>query len=733
MVSIILGTGLALFALVLALVFVFRHFRHLIRQMEEEDSTRRKRLSQQELLTAISQSFISSEDTGTLIHNALAMTGMFMQVSRVSLSRYNHETNTLNFEYEWFDRNQALSSQLKRSIPFGPGETLYDALITRGEVYLSSGDVEESPEWAKMLQALGVRAFIYAPITVLGDFWGLLNIEQNRGPRVWDAGDAQMSRLIANTIAGLFIRTHTEEELRRMSSIVNSSPSYMSWVTPLGRFKYINHGVLEISGFSRETLMEKGMSILFDEEVYRKIAGEYFSAALEQGHLECEVPLIRKDGEIRTLGVLLFTTDSKKQGLGFIAMDITEKRRLEQELIAAKELAEQSNRSKSNFLSRMSHEMRTPMNAIIGMTTIAQANHDQERIGYCLGKIHEASIHLLGLINDILDMSKIEAGKMDLFYSDLDFEMMLKNVTGMMGFRIDEKKQNFIIHREQDVPRWIIADEQRLSQILINLLANASKFTPEEGTISLSIKKVADQGNLCTLRFNVVDSGIGISREQMGRLFTPFEQADGTIARKYEGAGLGLSITKSIVELMGGEIRVDSEAGKGSDFAFEITVEQKKTPEDGGIKNKDPAQSGEGTRAEQRDDFSGKTILLAEDVEINREIIVSLLEDTGISIECAVNGAESLRLFTEDPAKYSLILMDIHMPEMDGYEATRRIRASAAAESKTVPIVAMTANVFKEDVEKCIAAGMNDHLGKPVEMERLMFQLRKHLLHRDDP
>ena len=280
-----LGTGLVLLAL--AFFFVFRHFRGLTRKLQQEDSAHRKRFLQQELLAAISQSFISSDDRGTLIHNALAMTGMFMQVSRVSLFRYNRESNTLNSEYEWFDRNHFSPSPVKQDIPFAPGELLYDALITRGEVYLSSGSAGEAPDLAKRR---GIGAFIYTPITVLGDFWGLLCIEHCRDRQVWDEGDTQLSRLIANTIAGLLIRTNTEDELRRMSSIVNSSPSYMSWVTPLGQFKYINHGVLEISGYPRETLMKEGMALLFDQETYRKITGEYLPAALEQGHLECNFP-----------------------------------------------------------------------------------------------------------------------------------------------------------------------------------------------------------------------------------------------------------------------------------------------------------------------------------------------------------------------------------------------------------------------------------------------------------
>ncbi|MDR1099184.1 MAG: response regulator [Treponema sp.] len=850
-ISAALGTGMVLLAVIF--ILTLRHFRNLTGQLQRTKSDHEKRFRQQELLFAISQSFISSEDRGTLIHNALMMTGMFMQISRVSLARYNRDTNTLDFEYEWLNGKHKPPSLLKQRVYFGPGDPGYDTLITRGELYLVRGNTEQSSVPAVIPNTQGLKAFIHTPINVYGDFWGILYCDQCQKEQAWDNGDIQMVRLIASTITGLIIRSDTEEELRRMSSIVNSSPTYISWVTPQGQFKYINHGVLDISGYPRELLMEKGMAVLFDDENFKKITGEYIPAALEQGSHESEIPLVRKDGEIRTLTVLAFTTESKKQGVGIIALDITEKRRLEQELISAKELAEQSNRAKSNFLSRMSHEMRTPMNAIIGMTTIARSSHDSNKMEYCLGKIDEASIHLLGLINDILDMSKIEAGKLELSYSEFDFEKMLKKVTGMMSFRIDEKKQNFIVRIGRNVPPRIIADEQRLSQVLTNLLTNAVKFTPEEGTISLSVKKTADKNKLCALRFDVVDSGIGISNEQMKRLFTLFEQADGTIARKYGGTGLGLAISKSMIELMGGEIWAKSEPGKGAGFSFEITVERGKLPgeadpvktnwnnlrilavddswevleyfkeyaeqmkincvvtpsgreackmlEDreppfdivftdwrmpelngieltewiksrfgkkvvvimisaaeweaietdakkagvdgfipkplfpsaltdcinGYIKNIVPVNA-EKQLPEEKNDFSGHTVLLAEDVEINREIIISLLEDTGIVITCAENGAEALRIFNEHPAKYSLILMDIHMPEMDGYEATRRIRASAAAEAKTIPIVAMTANVFKEDVEKCFAAGMNEHLGKPIELDKLLSLLRKYLL-----
>jgi CheY-like chemotaxis protein len=226
------------------------------------------------------------------------------------------------------------------------------------------------------------------------------------------------------------------------------------------------------------------------------------------------------------------------------------------------------------------------------------------------------------------------------------------------------------------------------------------------------VERLAGQGNLAALRFEVADTGIGITPEQQARLFTLFEQADGGMARKYGGAGLGLAISKSLVELMGGAIRVESEPGKGSRFFVELTLQEASPPPEA---------------ADQGGLLEGCTILLAEDVEINREIAVTLLEDTGAVIDCAENGLEALRLFREAPEKYGAILMDIHMPEMDGFEAARQIRALGVPKAAEIPIIAMTANVFQEDIGKCLAAGMNDHLGKPIDMEQVIRKLQKYL------
>jgi signal transduction histidine kinase len=400
-------------------------------------------------------------------------------------------------------------------------------------------------------------------------------------------------------------------------------------------------------------------------------------------------------------------------------------------LTKAKESAETASRAKGDFLSRMSHEMRTPMNAIIGMTALARASSEIERKNYCLGKIDEASTHLLGVINDILDMSKIEANKFELTLVPFDFAKALEKAVSVVTFRAGEKRQRLTARVDGDVPR-LVGDDQRLTQVMVNLLSNAVKFTPDEGSVELKASLLGEEGDFCDIRVSVSDTGIGISEDGMSRLFNSFEQADGSTTRKFGGTGLGLAISKSIVELMGGRIWVESELGKGSRFFFDIRLRRGESDatESNASESNAPESSvlGEAVEnCENNECFQGHRVILAEDVEINREIVVALLEPTELEVCCAENGAVALDLFRAAPERYSLIFMDVNMPEMDGYEATRRIRALDTPKARVIPIIAMTANVFKEDIEKCIASGMNDHLGKPLEFGDVMAKLRKYL------
>ena len=334
---------------------------------------------------------------------------------------------------------------------------------------------------------------------------------------------------------------------------------------------------------------------------------------------------------------------------------------------------------------------------------------------------------MLGIINDILDMSKIEENKFELSYTEFEFSAMIQRVVNIFEFRLGEKNQRLTLNQDPSIPERIVTDDQRLAQVITNLMGNAIKFTPEGGDISLSIRRLEDESeNFCTLEFRVTDNGIGISEEQQGRLFQSFVQVDSSINRKFGGTGLGLAISKTIIEQMHGEIRIESRINEGSSFIFTIRAEIPVTPAESSTEK----QTSKDAVAEQPD-YHGKKILLAEDVEINREIVVTILDTLGLEIVEAEDGQEAYDLFRENPGSFDLIFMDIHMPGMDGYEATKLIRAHETANNgnlgQQVPIIAMTANVFKEDIEHCRAAGMDDHIGKPLDFNALMLILKKYL------
>jgi len=402
------------------------------------------------------------------------------------------------------------------------------------------------------------------------------------------------------------------------------------------------------------------------------------------------------------------------------------------ELADALKNAQTASRAKSDFLSNMSHEMRTPMNAIIGMTQIGKSAANMERKDYAFEKIQGASNHLLGVINDVLDMSKIEAGKFELAITGFDFEKMLQKVINVTGFRIDEKKQQFHLYVDPAIPSFLSGDDQRLIQVITNLLTNAVKFTPEYGSIWLSAYLINDTDGTCNIRIEVKDTGIGISRENQKRLFSPFEQEETNTSRKFGGTGLGLAICKRIVELMNGKISVESDHGKGALFIFTFQANRVDSIGDDTIEVLPGAD--ERKQEELKSVFKGHRLLLAEDVEINREIVILLLEPLELIIDCAVNGAEAVSMFKTSPYSYDMIFMDMQMPQIDGLEATRQIRAHEAELGEQyyksrngIPIIAMTANVFKEDVERCLDAGMNAHIGKPLDLNEVIEILKCYL------
>ena len=415
--------------------------------------------------------------------------------------------------------------------------------------------------------------------------------------------------------------------------------------------------------------------------------------------------------------------DSNPKGALAIFHDTTE-------ITQALNRAEQASEAKSLFLANMSHEMRTPLNAIIGMIAIADRTDVIEEKNQCLQKVDIASRHLLNVINDVLDMSKIEANHLELSYAEFALSPMIEKIIDVFSFSVSQKNQALSVDFDPEIPYSIIGDEKRLSQVITNLLSNAIKFTPDYGDIKLKVDLVEIEDDICTLMVSIADSGIGISSQQQELLFNAFVQADNNISRRFGGTGLGLAISKSIVELMGGTVWIDSELGKGSCFKFTIKAKynaaHKSADTEKDMLAYSTGSAGETSAAISSDNiFAGKRALMAEDIEINQEIVIALLAHTGLEFICASNGLEAVDIFSNNSDGFDIIMMDIHMPEMDGYEATRKIRELPVPNAGSIPIIAMTANVFSEDIQKCLDAGMNDHVGKPIDVDIVLQKLNK--------
>ena len=432
-------------------------------------------------------------------------------------------------------------------------------------------------------------------------------------------------------------------------------------------------------------------------------------------YIPCGIDNVKKYISIR-----FYPVESKKHEFIGIIQDVTVEQEREDELKRALVLADSANRAKTKFLSSMSHDIRTPMNAIVNMTTFAEESCEagnSSKTKECLSVIQESSKHLLNLINDILDMSRIESGRLSFASESFNLENATVSVADIMRPLCAIRNQKFIFENNI-IHKIIIGDELRLNQVLINIVNNAVKFTPDNGTITFSVNELHSiTSENASFRFSVTDTGIGIAKENLQSIFEPFTRIDNATVRKTEGTGLGLAITKRLVEAMGGSITVQSVLGKGSTFTVELffKIDTQITLQN---KAKFISSAVEGV---VQTPFIGKRALLAEDNDLNRMIAHTILERWGFIIDEAVDGSDLVHCFTkQDAPHYDIIYTDIQMPIMDGYEAITQLRSNGTANASTVPVVALTADVFAEDIEKARKAGMNAHVNKPLDPATLL-------------
>jgi len=869
-------------AYVFMLVVIIVFFRIMIKADQKRDSI----LNVMNHVATVLLAATNDEHFEDSLLEGMAIIGQSMEADCVQIWRNEVRDGELYFalKSKWLSEagKTAPPVEIGTAIPYS---NRWKALFLSGECI--NGPVAHLPkEDQDLLSPLGLVSTITIPLYYKNEFWGVFCVDDVVKERYFTQDVINMlhsaTLMLVNAINRSLIQRELKITLDKMEDVLAQNILQITkldlaiqaskvglWemeivrddpVNPENVFVWSNE-LRHMLGYNDETdfpnVLSSWSDLLHPEDKDRTM--DAFAAHLQDATgrtpYDVEYRLLKKDGEYSYYHAAGVTVRDKSGNLVRVVgtlEDITNTKNIILDSERHRIQAEAANKAKSNFLSTMSHEIRTPMNAIIGMTAIGKLTNDVQKKDDALLKIESASKHLLGIINDVLDMSKIEADKFELSLVSFDFEKMLQKIADVINLRVDERRQKFFVNIGSSIPPMLIGDDQRLAQVITNLLSNAVKFTPDEGTIRLDSKLISeDDSGLCHIQISVEDSGIGITDEQKERLFKSFEQAEATTTRKYGGTGLGLAITKRIVELMDGDIRVESEPGKGSRFIFTFfmqrCVESKEHLLDesvnwGNIRifvvDDEPeilefftvvsenlkikctvAASGEEAAtmlsednnydiyfidwklpgmngcefarqvrertsgnsivtvfsstdwntieeeaksagvdkflpkplfpsaivdiintcittsidaASERsavydDDFSGYTILLVDDVEINREIVISLLESTGVVIDCAENGVQALRMFNNAPYKYRMIFMDIQMPEMDGYEATRRIRALDMVQSKTVPIIAMTANVFREDIEKSLDAGMNGHISKPIDFDEVMNELRKYL------
>lgn len=503
---------------------------------------------------------------------------------------------------------------------------------------------------------------------------------------------------------------------KRNSQLIDSAKDGVIMIDEKGLIVLINPAAQQMFGHPEEDTIGKSIDLLVPDHIQNERARQAGRMVEIGSKIENELQLHAQHSDGHTFPIETSISKLKIEGnihYTAIVRDITEQVQAREQLIESKKLAEKSKEMQSVFLSNMSHEIRTPMNGVIGLSNLLEETQlDETQLKY-LHAIQNSSRNLMVILNDILDFSKIEAGKMTFENIPFNLKYQIDNALEVMSVRAQERNLELNVNYAADLPEELMGDPVRLIQVINNLIGNGLKFT-NKGGVTVRIKSEEMDDKNAQLTFEVADTGIGIPEEKLDDIFSSFTQSSASTTREYGGTGLGLTISKQLVEHMGGSIWVTSNYGEGSVFAFQIPFEIAQVQEI--LSNQEEPKSKK--RASRLSAIEGKRILLVEDNEINQLVAMTALKNWNLEVELANNGVEGLQAFQEN--EYDLILMDIHMPEMDGYETTKKIRELEQKSGGHIPIIAMTASALIGDNMKCIEVGMDDYISKPFEPDNLM-------------
>jgi hemerythrin-like metal-binding protein/PAS domain S-box-containing protein len=688
------------------------------RKLVEDELRKQTRL--QNLLMKISATYINlpPEQIHSTINESLAELGEFVQADRMYIFDYDFEQQVCNNSYEWCDKG--IEPQIKNLQGF-PLENFPEwlELHLQGEtLYIQAvDDLPTEQHLRKVLESQGVKSLIAVPLMNGGECLGFVGLDHVHAHHSFSDSEKQLLKIFAQMLVNVYERSKNfqalQESRRFLSEIIENSGSQIYFKDNQGVYKTVNRQWEAITGLSREQALGQNDTALFPPETASQFH-QNDRLVLERGELiEFEETLPTPTGIRSFISIKFPLRDRQGQIIGLTGMntEITERKRAEKELLA-RQAAETASRAKSQFLANMSHEIRTPMNAIIGFTYLMQRDPLTPRQADQLSKILSSAHHLLQIINDILDLSKIESNKFTLERKDFHLSRMIDHVCSMLSEKIISKNLNFQIDLDH-APFALLGDELRLEQILLNLLSNAAKFT-EQGQIVLRVRVLRQNQDEIWLRFEIHDSGIGMNAEQLQRLFKPFEQADASTTRRFGGTGLGLVLSRHMVELMGGKIGVESQPEQGSLFWFEIPLQL--------------AEELDATPPPLLQSLRGKQVLIIDDHSADREILCELLQELGLQAKAADSGPAGLQKIQEADqtgSPFDLILLDGRMPEMDGLETAFQIQKLPLNHAPSYLMITAYREQFSPEALK--AAGIHSILAKPVTPSQLQDALQEAL------